>query len=427
MVHKVKPQTFLQGLVALTLIVVGVGLLYYRLSLDTQNQLSHTDLVNQAEEGIWTLKLPLGQVPSSRNLFEPQMIYAEKVKYTTSVYKENLLDGVREVILQFREENFASNSGNYWSGLDPAMSLSPDKKSIAFIDNRGLHIYDLQNRKTITQIRKTREAKGDNDLDWTPPLWSRRELINTALLANPQWSMDGEYISVQQAFSEGGGMVFLNQIDNTLLVPTESGSSDIVWGPTQHQYLRATAGGYDRFGLYLSVPNDVTRVRKLIFPESGDESLAVHSARFSYDAQKVVFTFTPEMESDYKKLASINSDGSGFRLIAEETDILSPLFSVDGNTVYYFHWDLGNLVLSSYDLAKMEAEKIAVFPKDIKHLESIDWTEDGYLVVQAVVAKDDSGDPNLSSRFLILDLQNKDLIYASEEKSFFAKVAGFLK
>src|SRR3989338_6298911 len=211
---------------------------------------------------VWEISLAKDEVKASPNLVENNLIYAVKNEYISTVYKRNLQNSIQTKLLEFDESRKADKSGNLWSGLPPNIALSPDKQALAFIDKEGLKVYDFQTKNTRTFIRKTEEGSSETD---APPKWSISSLGGTYSLARPLWSFDGKYISFLQSHYEGASFGVIDTESGTYfaLKDVAGGYNNLSWSPVSRSYVKASSGGYEGIGLYVSSQSNIAETNNI--------------------------------------------------------------------------------------------------------------------------------------------------------------------
>lgn len=365
----------------------------------------------------WVIMLAKEEIKASADLIEKNIIYAAKNKYRSTVYKRNLQNGMHTKIFEFDEHLEVNKSGNLWSGLSPNIALSPDKKNFAFIDDKGLKTYNVSTRNIKTFIRKTEEAPPESD---DPPKWSVASLFNTYILGRPLWSTDNKYISFLEGHYEGGGIGAIDVESSTYLdLPIFGGYQNMTWSPLGHSYVKASGGGYEGNGLYVASKNNIKEPDNLTIPFGIAEDTPFFEADFSPDGKKIVFTFgepeNPTGEESYNitHLAIANIDGTDMKILTEKIDAQMPFFSHDGNAVIYSQLKNGRNVLIEYDLTNKTMKDLIMLPSEFNEWEKMGWTKDGFLMLIGVSSSSGLTLGGDTTRMLILDIKNKNVIYAS--------------
>ena len=92
--------------------------------------------------------------------------------------------------------------------------------------------------------------------------------------------------------------------------------------------------------------------------------------------------------------------------------ISEPMFYLNDNFVIQVQEKDGNQVLAKYDIANRTVEDLAVLPVEFDFQKPVLWTKNGLLVLAGLPPHSKNSEQN-TSRLIILDVQNKRIIYAS--------------
>lgn len=378
------------------------------------------------DSGAWTILILKDEMLTKSALAEDNLIYATKSGYISTVYKKNLQSGNEDKIFEFIENWKASNSGNHWEGSPPNMALSPDKKQIAFTDREGLKSYDLQSKNTKVFIYKVARPTGDIENKPPPPQWSESSLNGKNFiynLANPQWSSDGKYITFSETQYEGMSMGAIEAESGNYISTLCGGwGCSIAWSPLGHTYAMAYSVSKE-----ISISSSGNIAEKTdISGKLGitDSHWEFDDVNFSSDGQKIVFIV--DMSSKVGIVAVANIDGTGFTVLDSEGYAM-PFFSLDVNSIFVIQERGDRRVLVEINIATKKAVDYAVLPSGLDVWKHIAWTKDGYLVLQgsSSVYKNGLNVGKDKTRLLILDLQNKSVVYASPVYNWSTNFAGF--
>jgi len=373
------------------------------------------------DSNAWEVPLTKDEAKTPSNLVESNLIYAVKSEYRSIVYKRNLQNGTQIKLLEFDESSKADKSGNLWSGLPSNIALSPDKQTLAFIDKEGLKVYDFQTKNTKTFIRKTEEGSSETE---APPKWSISSLGGTYSLARPLWSSDGKYISFLQSHYEGASFGIIDTVSGAYIAlkNVSGGYSNLNWSPTGHAYVKASSGGYEGTGLYVSSQSNIAEANNIALKFGKTVDIPFLEANLSPDGKKIAFVF--EEPYDIKHLAIANSEGTGFTVLAEKTDARMPVFSIDGNSVLYFQKKNDKQVLVRYDLVNKKSTDLIILPSEFNRWEKAYWTKDNFLALVGISSSSGLTLDGDNTRMLILDIANKKVIYASPVFDQFTNFTG---
>ena len=392
------------------------GFLQEQITTENTNIAEQQTLQN---ENIWSISLPKQEMTSNISLEKNTLIYATKEGYQVQVYKRNIQNGSQVKLFEYNESRKAEKSGNFWEELPPNISLSPNGKTLAFTDDKGLKTYDLQNGNIRTFIQRTEGA---------PIKWSVEEL-SAHFLARPRVSADGKYISFIQAHYEGSSYGVIDLMSGQYsLFRGGSGYGNLTWGPTGHSFVKPSsveAEEYTRVGLHFTSAN--VEETENLSKKFGKEKSPFFEANLSSNGEQIVFTYKDDWASGNVKLGVVNINGSGF-LTIDEDNIRLPLFSQSNIAILYIKKLEEKQYLLGHDLNNGKSSIIASLPEIFNYWNESSWTTDGYLAVTGrsrassseLVVKGDS------TRLVILDLQNRDVIYASPIYNQFITFAGFV-
>lgn len=293
--------------------------------------------------------------------------------------------------------------------MPSAVALSPDKQSLVFVDKEGLKVYDLQAKTTKTYIRET--AKGE--CEDCPPKWSVSFMGGTYSLARPLWSSDGKYISFLQSHYEGAGFGVIDTVSGAYIALKDvaGGYNNLNWSPVARSYVKASSGGYEGIGLYISRQSNIAEADDLAPKFGKTEDTPFLETNFSSDGSKIAFTFEEPYET--KHLAIANTDGTGFTVLVEKTDARIPFFSRDGNSVLYFQQKNSRQVLVQYNLTSKKSSDLVILPSDFNRWDKAYWTKDGFLALIGISSSSGLTLGGDSTRMIVLDIINKKVIFAS--------------
>ncbi len=379
------------------------------------------------DNGIYVIALPDEEIKVTSKLAYHHLIYAVKSGYKTTVIKRDIRDGTESILFEFNEFVKAEHVGNYWKGLPPSVDLSTDKRNLAFIDNEGLKVYDLQRKSVETFLQIVIE--GDLYDDFRPAVWSE-EVMNKdgwVIIANPSWSSDGNYIVFEKGAHTYYGFSSLVNI-NTGEISHIKGivsSLDLVWSQKENTFISATQS-YETSPLFISSSQDISEAKDLS-PKIGlPERTDFHKANFSMDGDKIAFIFSKSDSPKTKNLAIANKDGLDYRLIAEDVLDIIPFFSCDDNSIYFFIEKDEVIILVNYDLLEQKSIEYIKMPFSLNCWRDPYWTEEGFLVLVGVSESSPGSYAGEKNRLFVLDMDNKYVIYATSLMEGFVTFAGFM-
>jgi len=169
----------------------------------------------------WDLHPTYTEVKAASILEENSVIYALKNEHRVTVIQRNMQNASEAKLMEYDELDRADKSGNLWRGLPPSVSLSPDKKILAYVDTEGLKVYNLESKNTSTYIRKVDQGKCDD----CAPKWAVSPMERTYALSQLHWSNDGKFISFLKAHYEGSGYGMIDTQSGEYIPLEEVGGS----------------------------------------------------------------------------------------------------------------------------------------------------------------------------------------------------------
>lgn len=385
-----------------------------------EDQKAQQEEKQEIETG-WIISLSNQETTSDNSLAKNILLHATKEDYKVVVYQRDIRNGNQEIIFEYNEDKKAEKSGNLWKGLPPNIDLSPDEKSLVFIDQEGLKTYNLQTGSTRTFINKIGKVDPETE---APPRWSI-DGLSAYTLARPKWSSDGQYISFLQSHYEGASFGVIDFLSGEYTsLDLHGGYRNLTWGPNGHSLIKPSAGAYEGIGLLFTSSN-LEEIENLSEKFEKKEA-SFFEANFSPSSKKIVFTYREDWQSEDVKIGVVNTDGSQF-LSIDEGNIQLPFFSNDGNSVLFIKKMDDEQYLFSYDFAKKEITIIATLPETFNRWNEAEWTQDGLLTVIGKSSSSDLVVGGDSTRLVILDIDNKKIIYASPVYNQFVNFAGFKK
>ncbi len=355
----------------------------------------------------------------AEEISEQYLLYSRIIEDQTFIYSRSLESGLESILLQYNE--FTEKITR------PNSALSPDKTMIAYIDEKGLHAFDLDSGQIETYIENIKPAVDEDGGKWSVGN------LTAWRLSQPQWSYDGRYILLFLESMGYGHRAFFDT--ETFEVTNIMWSSFIRWSPVENAYVFTNYeyGG----GIFRSVPGNPAA--SIDFFEGTDKSADInlyapfYEFCFSNDGLKVAFLYEQQMPEQGEKaitLAMVNSDGTD--LLEVETGVYksAPFFSADDSKLYYFkEKEDFHPLLSAYDLATGAITRLATLPPEFGSWTNISWTREGYLAVSweyPYSYQVSAGGGNVIM-VLILDLTEEMIIYASPQFVSYPLLLGLIE
>jgi len=363
----------------------------------------------------WTITLASNNEITSSNVLEEQtLLYAEKNYHGVTVTRRNLKDGATENIFDYDEAYPATYSD---CGLN--VSISPDNRTLSFVDQEGLKLYDCISNKVRNMLIGT-YIPSENDCDGIR--WFNERLGSDVFrISNPLWSFDGKYICFSEGYYEGGGLGVI-EANNLDCDRVDLDGVSPKWSPKENALLEtcnSVAYGRD-WGLIYCPEKKFSHGTNIGNKyESSMASQAPYidlhgfvDANFSHDGEMIAFLFKLYVYNidclDHTNptfLGYIMKSTGDYTYIGRSCSIETPFFSKDDQHLYFVAKVEGHRCLFRYNIVTRTIYPLAVLPDDYDAWKHIAWTKSGYLCLFGI-SKD-------TSRLIIVDINTHVLIYAS--------------
>ena len=368
----------------------------------------------------WEIELPRAEMRAPKNLSVKFYLYALKKGYHVVVYKRNLSISSQMKIFEYDEGEEADNSGNYWRGLPPNMALSPDKTQLAYIDKQGLKIYELLYKRHKSLITKINIPANQEEI----PEWSNKKLKDVYNLHIPRWSFDNQYISFVQSYWEGSSCGIIEIKTGKYFSPPGTGN-DLKWSPTGAYYFDPSHYYGGDIALWISEPENIKKQRDLL--EKFDKNIYVFEANFSPDGKKLVLLYYKDYSSKNHTLSIIDTDGTNKKILHRTGIKLQSFFTPEGDEIIYIGKRNNKTLLTSYHLKTESSQELAILPSEFNRFEFVSWLKERYLVLVGIShhytarkkIREEIYNKINRKRLFILDLKNRNVIYASPIFSYF--------
>lgn len=305
-------------------------------------------------------------------------------------------------------------------------ALSLDKKTIAYIDDGGLNLYNILEKKSISVIQKTKEALVSMRL---PAEWSKEDLVGTYEINNPRSSFDSGYILFNKTDAEIEACGTIN-VETGEYIDIENKNGRIIncdninWSPVGNELIVPEYGSDNLSGLYIfSVDRLDSRDISNVFKRGKDDFL---EAVYSADGKFIAMILKENYEAESDILAISERSGKNMIILNDSGEKSDPIISNDGKRVYFFENMDENISVKYYDLEKNETVDILSLPSGYLHREKSAWISDNLLLVTTESIGVDTENTSMVKKFLIIDVMNKDIIYVSPEMSKDTNFIGLL-
>lgn len=368
----------------------------------------------------------------------PALLSAKKIRYAEKsgkkvlVLEEDLETKRKEEILTYQEVLELNFNSNYWSVLPPSISLSSDRKNLAYVSEEGLIIYNLDSKISEIKLFKTYEP-ALTEIEITPPSWSYQELPDRNIwgfynIFLPLWSPNNEYLSLAMAHYEGSSNGIYNISDNTLdILRGENaekgaiGRDRIKWANHSNRIIVGADSnwGYSSNGLFLGEEGKYHQAQNLASIMGMEESGQFYHSDWAADDSKIALVVGESLPPTYDfpnsySLAVINPDGSEFKkLITHPNKDFYPLFY--GNQELYYYLDSVNDLEDGLWKIKIDGSENSLIINDrASVIKPLKWFSDRYLVY-LLMPQDSPNQENYSNQIGIYDRGEGKVIYLTEK------------
>lgn len=334
------------------------------------------------------------------------------------ISREDIKKDYREVILEFDR-----SLDGLPDGMDaPAavVALSPDKKTLAYVANDGLYLYDLASKENKLLVGKEEVPVV------MPGVASKQALKGSAYafdLVKPQWSFDGRFLSFVQVSIGSHRLCVIDVKSAGKFIPVEKPGGGVLaglearWAPDSDLIVDPESGDGGQLGIF------VVSVKKPDIPfdlggKIGRRDGGFQEAAISADGKRVVFTFKNEFtEAPSSVLAVSNIDGGRFSALDKEDIKVSPFFSPGGKLVFFINeTEKDSSDLLAIDVETKERREVGALPKGYDDWFNISWLDGRYLAIFGNSHRQAGEEQEWKSVFLLLDVENKQVLDKKEFK-----------
>lgn len=181
-------------------------------------------------------------------------------------------------------------------------------------------------------------------------------------------------------------------------------------------------------GLFVSNQGNVKEIKNIATEHTQIEFTDYKDACYSPDGLKIAFIYEKCLEDDIRimGLATSNVNGKELSVSFEGKEIYNPFYDTAGNFIFCFQTKNDRQVLVRYDISKHQTTDLVVFPENYISNGTVQWTKGGYLALPVIIGKQDIYNSQFTTRYIILDLTNNIVIYASPISSAFTRFDSLL-
>jgi len=405
---KRKSRSRFGMVIALIALIFLSSFVTYRWQRNNFSQGKPSELAGQSDvqvtevlglnENIWDLVTSTGNgAPQYKSL----LVASVKDNHVI-VYGENMENAGREVILEFDNAQKISTDGA--NGVRLNVALSPDKKTIAYMANDGLGLYDLASKD-----KKILVKRDGNSADKT--------FDSTRL----SWSPDGHFLSLVQIFPKYHRLCVVEVGVDDFFNPVQNSANEALaglnaqWAPSANLIIDPEAEAGNQAGIFISSA-DKFNVLDNLGKKIGKDDVDFYEAAISEDSKTAVFTYKNEFaEIPSNILAISNIDGGDFVILDKEDIKTLPFFSPGGRLVFFVtKAENGSVALMSIDSKTKKRKEVGNLPKGFDLWSKPIWLDGRYLAISGISSAPANENQNKKSIFLMLDIENKKLLVKKE-------------
>ena len=387
-----------------------------------------------------------GEFLAVRPLARPNLIYAVKAGREVTVWKRDIVGGDEQEILQYVEPAEAQHSFNTWEEMPPGVTLSTDREVLVYTSVDGVFTFDLNRRESEVLARAVEHqvlpgggGVFGTDLSYAWETSGGEALCCGRALAAPKVSADASWVVVQVAQYEGAFLAIwaLDGSASCFLSHrspwVDSGRPS--WSASNELLIPSVRSEYSTDGLFVVAEPD--RCSEQMIADELEEVnprwlSGFFDAAWSPDGEWLATSYKknpPQGEATdepWSGIALMRRDGSDMRMIAPEQYSLSPIFSPDGQSVFFAQdsgGGSGPQSLWRFDVNDGQVSKVATIPQGWS-VRTEHWTEEGYLMLSA--SSSECRYKSCNNSMILLDVSNGGVVYASPSSDF-TRFLGFVE
>lgn len=329
-----------------------------------------------------------------------------------AVYKKGLSAGSEmQNIFEFSDQRSAGLNVQSLN-IQPNAAMSAKNNLIAYVDNGGLNLYDLNAKNSQQLIKKTSEAIVNLAVapKWLP------DMPGVYILRSPRWSSDGKFISFVKVYADKSSPGIID-VKTGRYYPLENyekielSGVNFRWSETGNAAVLPEFRSDVQSGLYLLDEknfNKPVNIGKKIVEGKAD----FYEAAFSPDGGEIGFIYRKDFLDDNNVLAVADLTGGNFKKLNENEEKMFPFFSQDGRYLYFVSKAEGNSFLRRADIESGESIDIAVLPENFNFWNNSLWLGDNLLMLSGKIIQPAEDISQKKGIVIIFDLDKNELQYS---------------
>lgn len=415
-----KSNKIIAVLASFLLIILSSGGVYWWQKNKAEKDKKSSSINEQedykAKEDIWDLQKIDEKATKDSELLTGKMLLVSKENNHVTVFKKDPGNGAKETLFEFDDSQKSKTSGKK-DVFAASIALSPDKKTIAFIADDGLSLYDLEKNEKDLLVKKEAIAVENMGI---APRWSVEDLKDVYALINPKWSPDGQFLSFVQIYSDYYGIGIIN-VRSKEYHPVQKNGGEAAIGLNAQWSLNANIiidpefNGGDQSGLFIS-SDEKFDVLDNLSEKIGEKGADFYEAAISNDNKKIALIYKDNYgEEDDNILAVSSISGSDFSVLDKKYFKTLPFFSYKGDSIFFIS-DLSDdsSLLSSINLETKQKSDRAILPKNFNFWFNPAWREEKQLSILGKSYDPLNKNQKIKEIFLLIDVDNKKIINKEE-------------
>lgn len=406
-------KTIITVIIVFLLVLLSSGSIYWwqknKAERNRESKISDKQKVQTFDENVWDLPKTEKEISQNSNFVMQKLVFLERENDHVIFFLKNPVDGNKEIIFEFDQKSVGNGIEKKYINA----SLSPDKKTMAYITDNGLSVYNIEKKENNPIVKKEKEALINLGIS---PQWSISGLENVYALASPSWSPDGQFLSFIQIYADQYSLGVIN-VKSKEYYPVQGVNGEKIyglnarWSPVSNIIVTPEFEGESQSGLFVSLPEKSNTLYNLS-EKLGKKEVDFYESAISNDGSRIAFIYKEDYEEEYNNtLAVSNIDGSNFIILDQKDSKTVPFFSADDKSILFLN-ELSddNLLLSSVSLENKKKKDLVIFPKNFNYWYDPFWLEGKYLSIIGKAYDPLNENRKAKGLLLIIDIDNKKII-----------------